>query len=831
MFKLRHAVLALFLLTPLFGEDYQIGVVGPFGGLNNTDNSLVIPATQAQDLLNVDVSLGGKSVKKRKGYGEAFTLDDSTSGVHGIYNFYNSNGSDVSLFFNGSDLASSVSGGSLTLLFSTGPSDATYQCVDSDGYAYCTNTDRTSIIKTDGATQSPIITVNSTGTMLAITPERLAMAGFPDDPSRIDLSKANDFATWTIGAAATDAAQFNVVSPGSKITHIVYAHDRLYWFKESSFGFILIGNAPAQEDWQIVTLNNSVGTYYNTSIFRNDILYFQGSDGHYYAWDGANLIKLSRDIQESINVTQSQSLNSWVQTTESDWNAGVFDNTVFADTGTVSGDIRTLFPDDFNTFRDGSGSTLDLWDEFGSGGTVQDTGYLVTSVSGGSDLSGGIKSTRKITQGATIYANGFIASGGVNNIYLNLALSSSTAADSIYPGSGNSLYSRLYTQARKFGSGNWNITVSCYELDGSTKTLCNECVTATGISNWALSLYASSSDIIFGFGSSPENVSVVYSSFNHTCDIYDPYIYWGFGYIGAASVQGSHDRFTIVPQTFTFSSQVHNAADLVLWGSLDVTKSDGGGSHTFSMRSDTNSFTSGSSTPSWTTVTAGDQIGISTGSYVQFRDYFNYNSTNSVMSLSDVTINWNEGGASDKTYAIYHDDALWWSVTGPGSSTNNRIHKFDLVNPGWFVYDIPMNGMLVRNDSLYFGSPTVGEIYKFGTSESDDGSDIEAYWKSKDFFIDSPFIQKDFRTLSASAKSNSGSTLNVSYTLNGTTTTTINWDTSDASNSFTYLNRNLPLGKVGTTINFQFGNDAADQPFEVYMLQYGYTPKTWKPTQ
>src|SRR5688572_7267528 len=226
---------------------------------------MAIPANMASDLLNVEITPGGKSVKKREGYGTAFALQIGSSAVHGIYNFYESGGSDVSLFFNDTRLTSSIAGAAATVLFSTGPVNATWQCVDSAGFAYCANTSRTSILKTNGTTHTTIPVI-STGTMLTVTPERLAQAGFVTTPSRIDFSKSNDFETWTVGGQPFDPITFTITAPGPKITHIVYAHNRIYWFKDSSFGYILEG--PTHSDWIVRTVNSFIGTLHNTSIYR-----------------------------------------------------------------------------------------------------------------------------------------------------------------------------------------------------------------------------------------------------------------------------------------------------------------------------------------------------------------------------------------------------------------------------------------------------------------------------------------------------------------------------------------------------------------------------------
>src|SRR5574343_12612 len=86
----RYKNLSAFLVLVLasafaWAEDSAYQVIGPFGNLNNTDSSFVIPSDKAQDLLNVDITPGGKSVKRRKGYSLFSNLTVTTSAVHGVY--------------------------------------------------------------------------------------------------------------------------------------------------------------------------------------------------------------------------------------------------------------------------------------------------------------------------------------------------------------------------------------------------------------------------------------------------------------------------------------------------------------------------------------------------------------------------------------------------------------------------------------------------------------------------------------------------------------------------------------------------------------------------
>src|SRR4029077_4870551 len=151
MKKLFLGLAFVFGSTIGYCDDVQNAVIVPFGTLSNYDNPLVIENEKAQDLLNVDISPQGKSVKKRKGYATAFNLAVTTSATHGVYKFFDASGNEVFLVFNDNRQTSSIGGASPNVI-GTGPNGATYQCVDSAGFAYCNNSLRTTLIKTDGVT-------------------------------------------------------------------------------------------------------------------------------------------------------------------------------------------------------------------------------------------------------------------------------------------------------------------------------------------------------------------------------------------------------------------------------------------------------------------------------------------------------------------------------------------------------------------------------------------------------------------------------------------------------------------------------------------------------
>lgn len=827
MGNIKKLSLGLILLFPscVWSEEVAQQIVGPFGTLNNADSPFIIPSDMAQDLLNVDLSPGGRSILKRKGYATAFTLGVSSAAVHGVYNFYDASGNEVALFFNDRYISASINGLAPTVLLGSGTINATYQCVDSLGYAYCLDSGHRELIKTNGANYSALNNVNSTGSIVAVTSDRLVQAGFLDEPSRIDFSRSADFGTWKPGSLATDPISFTIVAPGPKITHSVYAFNRTMWFKDSSFGYILDG--PTHADWEVKTVSPNVGTLDNSSIYWQGILYFRGQDGHIYAFDGSNLQKLTRNIQGTISASQKRASNYWNQTTAADWNLGAFDYTTFVDTTTDTGLIQTTFPDHFSTFRNGQGGTTAVYSTASTNANIKiDTsgGQLVMTQTPTGDTGNTVvvfqQCLPSFAAGATYYMKitSMTVSGPSVNFNRFFFQLSTSVPNSTNRGTGSFWLTQFLSTD--------TTSVNFWNFNNSAGTSVNPLInikypfTLSFFIDQTNYQYTINGSSVLKRGTHSWTVSTsMYASFYLSHD----------ATLAPTNWSTTIDDFSIVPQTFTFVSAVKNAPALSSWDTFSADTSLTGGSETFSLRAQNTIFTIDADVPAYSTIVNGAIPSIATGSYFQVRDYFATTSTNGI-SLSDFTQNWFEGLASDKAYATYHRDALWWAVTsGENATTNNRVLRYDLLNNGWLLYDIPMNGMYVRNQSLYFGSTTGGYIYKFGDVDNDNGSPINAYWKSKDFFADSPLVDKDFRNISVFGNSVQNSTMTLTYTIDALTSASFSVPLYKASRSLTRNTRNLPVGTNGTTINLKFGNNAADQPFEVYGAAIGYKSNSWNP--
>lgn len=775
----------LYADTPLVPQQ-----LGPFSGLNNQDNPVVIPSQNAQDLLNVNITPGGRSVQRRSGYGVDTTFATSTSPVHGGYHFYDGNGNDIRLWGTDTKVYSSKNNGSYSAIVSTLTVNATLQCSDAGGFAYCVDSARDFMFQTDG-TAVTWQNVNSApqGSIITASASRLVVAGVPSTPSTLYFSGQGAYTNWTLGSVVSSPFNENILAPGSHITHLRYAFGRYLWWKDQSFGYIV---GDDQTSVQIVVVSYLVGTLDNSSVENEGIVYFRGQDNHIWAYDGANLTRLTREITPITNLSNTRKSNQWNQQSQSDFNGGAYSSTTYSTvfTGVILSPNNANIPQ--NSFE---GAGLTSW-TLGIHWNQQSGGFVGTSctinpANGSWNIFFGVSGDAFTTMVAELDASPsgtLLSSMTVTNA--NNACTNVTRTIQAVPSAARTLATLKFYPANIPGDVT---TSSAFLYSGSTLTF--------------------------------TTASVFYPTAANTVMAID-------------FVQGGLDNNT---GSGIYYSAVNNAPALTGWDIFQANTLTNGGTHQFSVRSATNPFTVLSATPTWVAQTAGSAITASTGTYFQMEDTFTVTVASQNPVLQSFTFNWFEGSAADKAYATYFDFGIWWSVSyGASATTNNRILRYDLLNQTWTIYDIPVNGFLVQNNKLYFGSPSSGTTYVFGSQDSDNGSAINAYWKSKDFSNvgsdvyrgyqpnDTPFNRKDYRTLSIFASNQSTGTLNISYTTDRSTTGTYAINLTDTLGlGVLHSNYNLPFGTKGYTINMQFGNNAANQPWEVFGGILTYNPGTW----
>jgi hypothetical protein len=720
---IKKALALLLLASACFADQVA---VSDFKYLNSNENSIIIDPAEAQDLLNVDITPGGKSVKKRSGYGLYKTVFSAGTGVHGGFHGFDSSGNDIQIWGSSTSVKGIVGDATPTTIVSSMTLNATIDCADTQGSLYCVSSGRDFYIRTNGATLTSWST-SPLGTMIESTPDRIAVAGVAATPSTIHISGSNAFTTFTPGPLATDPFTEVIAAPGSHITHLRWGCQKLLWWKDQSFGYFDFDD---QYSAQVKIVSDNIGTQDNTSaIDPGGSVWFRGQDGHIYQYDCSGLLKQTIEITPQIQTSGRRTSNLYVEAAQSEFQTGTIIPTGFLSTTLSAGDV---VPSSFSAvetsnadFSQGTRSNLDIsgnslilstsaaatgWTY--ASGSAAISAYSPTDNCGAISDKGGDGFVLESSNGSTsITLLAEVIDAGNSSVIASQSVawvnnSCSWTARTITLGAS---YVRRRAKLRVSGglstytSNEFTLTggdVTFYTLSdndngGSFKRIfmdssINDLSTQAsgGISSISQGTYTSKA---YNIGLTPTYASL---SYNATINDFTPAFTvqhatsstgaWAelggtdvsfpntrryIRYISTFTVSGSSDALTTLDDVTltarssgTYYSQVVNRPNLGTWSSFNATVANNNGSNSFYLRSSTNSFTALSSTPSWTAQTPGTTISISTGTYFQLRDDFIVTGSTHNPTLADFTINWFEGSASDQAYMLYYDNAIWASV-------------------------------------------------------------------------------------------------------------------------------------------------------------------------
>lgn len=898
-----------------------------FTGLNDQSNSVVISPSEAQDLLNVDVTPTGASIKKRSGFGVYKALGTGKA-VHGGYHAFDSTGNDYQLWGSSTSLYGIVADGTPIQLVSSATINSTWDCTDTQGSSYCVDSSRDLYLQTNGTTKTWFTT--PLGTMVESTPDRVVVAGVSGSVNTLYVSQSNTFTNFTVGANTTDAFTEVIASPGSKLTHIRWGCGKLLWWKDQSFGYFDFDN---QFVAQVKTVSDTIGTFDNTSaIDPGGRVWFRGQDGHTWMYDCSVLSKQSIDITPNVQASGKRVSNFWNQTSQSDWQAGVSTPAVNFNLSVSVGDVSLSSFSAVDTsstdFVQGTySSTIDTFSATNSislknyADTFSDLskwGYVIGS--SGFSTAGGFLSQTNNGDQRVIERTDVKTISNDNRLYFEFRENSTLKASNtiVYyidnvadTGYGIGIYSTsssspfgidlervnsfsgtlgpqltqlgFYTLTRdtawhtfrlsRDSSGNMTVYIDgTSRITATDNTYTNfNTLGIYGITNTALgsenidNLYWGS--LSGNFTSRTLNTSlstnIAMLQANWTVNTSTPYIEmqtstngsaWTkvtsstgtsqttnqyLRYVSSFSVALTEfpsttlDDVTIVAKSTggVFASQVKNASNLSAWSTFVPSIQTAGGSETFYMRSSTYGFTTSSATPAWTAQAVGGLVSVATGTYFQVRDDFTSTSATSTLALNDFTVNWFEGSASDQAYMLYFDNAIWESVaSGAGQSINNYIFKYDLINQGWTLYSFGAGGMLIEANTLYFGdtSTTGANVFNFGTATSDNGSAIQAFWRSKSYTGADPFLQTALTNIDIFAKKDTGTTLTATYTTDTSTATAYTVSLS-TTNSIVQSRKLLPAGKQGYVWDLKLGDTSTSSAWEILGYRIGFNQLPYRP--
>lgn len=225
---------------------------------------------------------------------------------------------------------------------------------------------------------------------------------------------------------------------------------------------------------------------------------------------------------------------------------------------------------------------------------------------------------------------------------------------------------------------------------------------------------------------------------------------------------------------------------------------------------------------------------VDTATALTYRLTFSVNSATCTARVDSITTNWTQGNAPPPVVSAYWKDAIYWGVATAGTQ-NNRVLKLDLLNRGWYPFDMPARSMMTWNNGMYFGSTTTAKLYKFSdpregyAPSSDDGTAIDSYWTSKNIGFNDPFQELTLDRISLIARKESGGTLTAAYYMNGGDTGTNTWTVGlSTGTNVVRSNYSVPFGSRGSFFNLKISNNST-QPWEVLGIKFDFTSKGWRP--
>jgi len=238
----------------------------------------------------------------------------------------------------------------------------------------------------------------------------------------------------------------------------------------------------------------------------------------------------------------------------------------------------------------------------------------------------------------------------------------------------------------------------------------------------------------------------------------------------------------------------------------------------------------GTLTNPYVSLTNNQTITVDTAAAMNLRFSSLMTSATEQTQIDSCSVYWNNGAPAPPVWGVFDSirNAVYWASSINNSTTNNRFLKYDLAQKQWFPFDLAVTAPKRIGTALYFGSSTGGYWNLYGGVDNDNGSAINAYWKSRDFSGSDPFVEKNLNRISVVVRNQGSGTLTTTYTTsdNRSGSYSINQSTTSGV-AYVRANYALPLLSPFQFFNVKFGNNSGS-PFEVNGFRLDWFAQPWK---
>lgn len=815
---MKKVLLSVLFLFPsaLFAESQFIG--DKWGGLNNADSSMVIGNNEAQSLQDVDFTDSGAGIKKRSGYAQFRTIGVSTWGVRGAYYFRNSALADLVIHANSLSIFKSANSGAYSAFLTTATNGSYWDFADSLGFLYGANSNNDELWRYNGTTLT-YFPNHVKGDQVEFTADRFVISGGTTNPKTVTFCKASDPTDCTTSSDEADAFTEQPDMPGQRVTAINSACGGLQvWTKD---GMAFISKQDQYDLSPTEILSKTIGTIQPYSVVDDlGVTYWQGTDRHFYSFDCNGITKLSSKIDVS-GIVSGESKN-WEISSQDEFDDGTIGDGL---TATESpGDVKFSSTGVLlDAFTDGDITASPAW-------SLSSNPFSLTtgSVSGGqfdftSTSSGEAGGTNYLYGTTFTFSTGFVdfkytpVSSNGSEASLGRVVISTKTDDETPTGymvlfgraaGGNTILAKISNGGTSTSLGSFSYTFS----NGTQYRIRLSIDNAGGMNVYVDgTLKLSATD-------------TTYSSFNS--------VHLGIGHSsgGTGTREVKYDDIYISTAAVKYISPSFDLGTAITaYGTVDINNVLAGGTISYAIYAHTGSDISTTTYTSSSTITNGSIPSFTVRRYALWTADFATTVSTQAPTLNDVTVNWVEGTITRHWGTVDKDHRIIWSVAEGTATVPNVSYVYDTRFDAWLKYNFPMDAAARVGDSLYFGGVSTGVVYQWPSGNTDAGSAITAFWKSKDFVGTDPTVEKWYKTLSFLTKTQTGSNLDITNTVNTSSATAENVSLTDSDGNLLHrINKKLPTGRKGTFFNVKFGNDDGDSPFEVYGIKFDYDVLPWR---
>lgn len=702
--KILMMLLVVLPAVSFAAETQEFAITDLSGGLNTYTSPNQIPDNAAAVLENVFTDQEHAAVE-RNGYQKRdVAILGGTKAVSGLWEFVDSTGNNWIISYSSRTFYKNTVGQTPTAFGPTLTSANIPDCVAQLGKFWCTNASDSGW-SFDGISTATVAGMPR-GTLIEAWRTRLVVGNITGSQSTLRFSADGDGTSWTLGGNPTDpfSLQIGGANDGQNVNCLWGSYaDNLVASKKRSTWYV---SGFDQSDVEIRNVSSEIGCLQQGSLREFDGSMIFMSNRGLEEMQGYTIKPISEPIRDivdplvkntgntrsvtftsdadwilgnstptnlqigtsTISGSLSNKTTTYAPTLTADWNSGTFDNTVYVDTETVSGKLQTTFPDLFDSFRDGTAGTKQVWTKWANGTVTS----LFAASGGVMSLHASNASTTNDAGMRTVGQTGMLNG---STIYFDIVDNSDSGSSSSMYLVGNTGSSNNTFTARDSGTRfyvEWEKTVGCAsgqvkfnQFNFNLNTIPGQSGCLTPPVGVKVNLSSTEASLTVNTISGSSVIARGVPPFGAT-DLNQPYYLYFGNVLSLGTDKGSRiDNFVVLPETFTWTSPlVDTNISSPTWNAFAASTAGATMSFTSTASGDGVSFDGP------TVLTPGTIIGMTPRRYYRAAALFNNSlSTASVLSLSDLAMS----AASSGTYtspAIFLSSSI--ASFGPVTITDTR---------------------------------------------------------------------------------------------------------------------------------------------------------------